>query len=179
MLPSFVFLFENDNVYNAECVVNTVRLQRESLCDRKAKKHVKIYSCLLTAVSWNSALDFPFCWGELPRRSVCKFLWKEKACLTTKKGKLFNDKLISYLSDIAEDALPRLDVCWSGLDWVDSFRALLLRSGLESVWDKSLCEPWDPEACKEFWEPNLPLTTGIAGTAKPLWSAVCDWFAPL
>ena len=85
----------------------------------------------------------------------------------------------SYLSDTADAALPRLGVCWSVIDWFDSFRVLLLRSGLESVCDRSLSDPWDPEACKEFWEPNLPLRTGMDGTVKPLWSAVFDWSAPL
>ena len=85
----------------------------------------------------------------------------------------------SYFSDTADAALPRLGVCWSVTDWVDSFRVLLLRSGLESVCDRSLRDPWDPEACKEFWEPNLPLRTGMDGTAKPLCSAVFDWSVPL
>lgn len=98
---------------------------------------------------------------------------------TQKLGQSTSDGIIlklSYLSEATEDALPRLDVCGSGLDWVDTFRALLLRSGLESVCDKSLCDPWDPEACNEFWEPNLPFRTGIDGTAKPLWPLACDWF---
>ena len=100
------------------------------------------------------------------------WLWLQRQLLTSQKNS-------SYLSDTAEDALPRLGVCWSGTDWFDSFRALLLRSGLESVCDKSLRDPWEPEACREFWEPNLPLRTGMDGTAKPLWSVVFDWSAPL
>lgn len=56
------------------------------------------------------------------------------------------------------------------MDWADSFRALPLRSGLESVCDKSLKEPCDPEAEKEFWEPSLPLPPGTAGIANVL----CD-----
>ena len=76
-----------------------------------------------------------------------------------------------YLSD---DALPRLNE-WSGEELVDHFLALPLRSGLESVCDKSLKEPWDPEACKELWELDLILPAGADGTAKPLWSPRCDW----
>ena len=76
-----------------------------------------------------------------------------------------------YLSD---DALPRLNE-WSGEELVDHFLALPLRSGLESVCDKSLKEPWDPEACKELWELDLILPAGADGTAKPLWSPRYDW----
>ena len=44
---------------------------------------------------------------------------------------------------------------------------------MESVCDKSLCDPCDPDACNEFWEPNLLFRAGIVGTAKPFCSLVC------
>ena len=75
---------------------------------------------------------------------------------------------MSYQKAYLSLELPRLEV-WSGVDWVESFRVVPLSSGLESVCDKSLCESCDPEACKEFCEPNLPLPTGTDGTANPRW----------
>ena len=61
-----------------------------------------------------------------------------------------------------------LVVLISGLEELEVFLVLLI-SGLESLRENSfneLCDPLDPDACNELWEPCFPLGAGAAGTAK-------------